>query len=261
MHHPYGIIAVLPLHRTLDLDLCAKEQRRCTANLKSYLRLLRIVLNVRAVTGRNRRPLVLRRTGLCVAGLTRGWFDAGTQLWAPLDGVLLCHNLLALDPAFFVAGAARLGALGPFVHLPADGAVQHVAVLALQRRRLRAHVVWHDHRILAATRHLVNALDFALTDADAARLGTRRVLGVVPARRTRPIVARANTRFRLCFGRAEERRDDLVDVLAHTVDDQLFDAAQAGGTAAGVAVLFPHVRFARFRDAYLDRVSGTEKGG
>lgn len=188
-----------PLHRTLDLDLRAKEQRRRAANLQRHLRLLRIVLNVRTVAGRNRRPLILGRTCFRVARLPRGRLNTRTQFRPSLDRVLLGHNLLALDPALLVPGAARLGALGPLVHLPANGTVEHVAVLTFQRRRLRTHVVRHHHCVLAAARHLVDALHLSLANPNAARLGARRILGVVPARRTRPVVARANASLRFGF--------------------------------------------------------------
>lgn len=100
----------------------------------------------------------------------------------------------------------------------------------------------------------MDALHLALAHADAARLGARREVGEVPARRARPVVARPDARLRLRLGRAQERRHDLVGVLADAVDDQLLDAAQAGRAAAGVALLPPHVRLARLGHADLDRV-------
>lgn len=133
------------------------------------------------------------------------------------------------------------------------------------RRRLRTHAVRDDHRVLAAARYLVDALDLAIAHADAARLGARREVGEVPAWRARAVVARPDARLRLRLGRAQERRHDLVGVLADAVDDQLLDATQAGRAAAGVALLPPHVRFPRLGHTDLDRVpvegaEGNPKG-
>lgn len=252
---PLDLGAIVPLHRTLDLHLGAKEDHTSTAHLQSDLGLLRIVLNVCRITDLYHRLGILRRARLDIAGLLVGWLDAGTHRFGSFDLMFLCHNLLALDLAIFDAIATGVRALGPFPHLPAHWAVQDIAILTISWRWLRAHAVGHHHGVLATTCHLVYALHLTRLYPYAATLRARRVVRVVPAWRTRTIVAGAYTCLWFRLRGAEEWRDHTTIILTHTIDDQLLDATQARGTARGVALLAPHIRLARLRYAHLDGVA------
>lgn len=90
----------------------------------------------------------------------------------------------------------------------------------------------------------MNAINFSGFNPNAAWFSARRVVGVVPAGRTRDVVASAYSILWLCFRRAQVRRHDLSRVVANAVDDELFDAAQARSAATGVAFVAPRVGFA-----------------
>jgi hypothetical protein len=61
--------------------------------------------------------------------------------------------------------------LGPLRGVPVDGAVQHIAVLAIDRRWLWAHVVGHNDSVGAAPCDLMNAVHLTGLEAHATGLG------------------------------------------------------------------------------------------
>lgn len=87
--------------------MCAEKDSRRAADLERDFGLLRVVLDVRRVAGRDRRLLVVRGARLRVAGLRSDRLDARAQLVAALDLVFLRHDLLALDSALLHAAPAR----------------------------------------------------------------------------------------------------------------------------------------------------------
>lgn len=159
--------------------------------------------------------------------------------------MLLGHDLFALDLAILEAIAAGVRTLGPLAHLPTHRTVQDIAVLPVGGRRLGAHAIGHHHGVLPTASNLMDALHLSGLDADAAALGTGRVIGVVPPRGAGSVVASAHPGLRLGFGGTEEGRHHPAIILSHAVDNQLLHAAQTGGTARGVALLPPHVRLSR----------------
>lgn len=98
--------AGLPLDGTFDFNLCAEKDSRRAADLERDFGLLRVVLDVRGVAGRDRRLLVVRGARHRVAGLRADRLDVRAELVAALDLVLLRHDLLALDPALLHAAPA-----------------------------------------------------------------------------------------------------------------------------------------------------------
>lgn len=252
---PLDLGAIVTFHRTLDFHLSAKEDHTSTAHLQCDLCLLRIVLNVCRIADLYDGFGIFGRTRLDIAGLLVGRLDAGTHRFGSFDLMFLCHNLLALDLAILDAVAAGVRALRPFANFPSHRAVQDIAILSICWRWLWAHAVRNHHSVLATACHLVYALHLTRLDTNAAALRARRVVRVVPAWWTRTIVAGAYTCLRLGLGRAEEWRDHTTIILAHTIDDQLLDAAQTRRTARGVALFAPHIRLARLGYAHLDRVA------
>jgi len=168
--------------------------------------------------------------------------------------VLLGHDLFALHLAILEPIAAGVGAFGPLAHLPADGAIEDIAVLAIRRRGLGTHAIRDHHGVVAATGHLMNALHLAGLDSNAAALGAGRVVRVVPSGRAGTVVAGANPCLGFGFGCAEKGGHHPSIVLAHAIDDQLLDASKAGGTAGCVALLPPHIRLSRLRNTHFNRI-------
>jgi hypothetical protein len=82
--------------------------------------------------------------------------------------------------------------LGPLRGVPVDGAVQHVAVLAIDRRWLWAHVVRHNDSVGAASRDLMNTVHLTGLEAHATGLGAWLEVGVVPSWWTRVVIARSD---------------------------------------------------------------------
>lgn len=96
-----------PFDRTFDFNLGAEKDSGRTADFQRDFRFLRIVLNVRGVAGRNRRPMVFGCARFRVAFLGSGRFHARTQFIASLHFVLLRHNLLAFNFPLLDSAAAR----------------------------------------------------------------------------------------------------------------------------------------------------------
>lgn len=259
---------------TFDLNLDSVEHFSGTAHLQCHLRFLLVVLDVRGVAARDRWPLILRRTRFIIARLPVGWFRTGTHRLGSFHFVLLRHDLLALDATLLVTTAAvpggeeklfnrqfkewtinhSLGTLSPLGHLPAHRTVQHVAVLPVTRNRLRTHAVRHDHGVLPSPGHFVDALHLARLYPNAAGLAARRKVRDIPSRGTLVVVAGSNPRLWFRLLGAQEGRDHFSRIIAHTIDYQLFDAAQARGTAAGVALFVPGVSLPRHRSLHFEIV-------
>jgi hypothetical protein len=100
---------------------------------------------------------------------------------------------------------ARNTHLGPLCGVPADGAVQNIAVLTVDRWWLWAHTVGHYDCVGAASRHFMNAVHLTGLEPHTAGLGARLEVGVVPSRWARMIVTRADQSLRTRILGAQER--------------------------------------------------------
>jgi len=78
-------------------------------------------------------------------------------------------RLVCFQSSSFLARLQHL----PFANFPARWTIEHVAVLPIWRWWLWTHAVWNNHRVLTATRHLVDAVYLARLDANAARASAR----------------------------------------------------------------------------------------
>lgn len=107
--------------------------------------------------------------------------------------------------------------------MPTDGAVQHIAVLAVDGRWLWAHIVGYYDRVGTASRHFMNAVHLAGLESHTAGLRTRLEVGVVPSRWARVVITGADQSLRTRFLWAQERRHRLLITIAHAEDKRLLD--------------------------------------
>lgn len=113
--------------------------------------------------------------------------------------------------------------LGPLGGVPADGAVQHIAVLTVDGRWLWAHVVGHYDRVGATSRHFMNTVNLAGLEPHTAGLRTRLEVGVVPTRWARMVITGADQSLRTRVLGAQVRRHWLLIAIPHAEDKQLLD--------------------------------------
>lgn len=249
---PLDAGAIEPLDGTLDLDGGPDEDRCRPANFQRYFLFFEIVLDERTVRHVDVRSVAFDDAAFRVAGFPVWGLRGRTQFRGSVDGVVLGHHLFTFDFTYFFTPSARFRAPRPIGQLPFDGAIQHVAVLAVRRRRLRTHVVGNDQRVATPLSHFVYAVHLPGLYADPATLRARREVRIVPSGRTGVVVAGPGQNLRFYFHGAQIGRGDLLIVISHTIDDQLLDAAQTRGAAMGVTLLLPGVGFAGGAPGHLD---------
>lgn len=96
----------LPFDRTFDFNLCAEKYRRCSTNFKRDFSFFRVMLNVCGIARCNWRMIIFGCTWLCIARFLTCRSYVGTQFIATFNFMLLGHDLLAFNFAFFDTAAA-----------------------------------------------------------------------------------------------------------------------------------------------------------
>jgi len=113
--------------------------------------------------------------------------------------------------------------LGPLGGVPADGAVQNIAVLTVDGRWLWAHVVGHYDRVGATSGHFMNTVNLSGLEPHTAGLRTRLEVGVVPSRWARVVITGADQSLRTRVLGAQVRRHWLLIAIPHAEDKRLLD--------------------------------------
>lgn len=242
---PLYFRTIITFDGALNFHLSTEEYDSGSSDFESDFRFLGIMLNVSGIADLYDRLGIFRRAWFDVARFLVWWLGAGTHGFGSFDFMFLRHDLFTLDFAFFETITAGVGALGPLSNFPANWTVEHIAVLTIGWWRLRTHTIRHNHGIFSTTCHLMYALDFASFNAYATGLRTGRIVGIIPTRWARTIIAGSYTSFGLGFWSTQEWRNNTTIIFPDTIDNEFFDSAQTAGTARRIALFSPDIGFPR----------------
>jgi hypothetical protein len=130
--------------------------------------------------------------------------------------------------------------LCPLRGVPADGAVQHITVLAINRRWLWTHVVGHNDCVGAAPCNLMNTVHLTGLEAHTARLGAWLEVWVVPSWRTWVVIACTDQSLRTRILGAQEWWHRLLVTIPHAQDKWLLDSCKVMDQMLGNVLLYCH---------------------